>query len=359
MPKNRLTRECYWATGYRTRMGRLLAEEGAVEACYHCVTRVVERRFAFGSRKGQVAARDRLFVLKTFSEVEFPGPKRTLAPKIFHELFDQNILRRVKDFEPMNPAVIQPVRLNSGDVLPDPEAEGPSPLHKQNGNPAVFADDVKERDGLVVEPRIGPVGIETPLPTAGPQGVALMDGSIQGNHPLHVAGVLPLIAITLETRVTRGHAHQTGDVAAGRSAACEDQVGIQLVVAGMFSHPAHRRLSIPDGGRENRLRALAAFHNHRGKPFHRHRNGDCPVRIMMSTKPSAAVKKYKYRVARGFVVFGSAASDLTAAVFVRAARDCEPQGTGFLCRKPVDAGVFLGDRLPHEDGEAVGRGGGG
>jgi putative transposase len=30
------------------RTGRLLAEEGAVEACYHCVTRVVERRFAFG-----------------------------------------------------------------------------------------------------------------------------------------------------------------------------------------------------------------------------------------------------------------------------------------------------------------------
>jgi hypothetical protein len=33
------------------RMGRLLAEEGAVEACYHCVTRVVERRFAFGDRE--------------------------------------------------------------------------------------------------------------------------------------------------------------------------------------------------------------------------------------------------------------------------------------------------------------------
>jgi putative transposase len=32
-------------------MGRLLAEEGAVEACYHCVTRVVERRFAFGDRE--------------------------------------------------------------------------------------------------------------------------------------------------------------------------------------------------------------------------------------------------------------------------------------------------------------------
>jgi hypothetical protein len=30
------------------RTGRLLAEEGSVEACYHCVTRVVERRFAFG-----------------------------------------------------------------------------------------------------------------------------------------------------------------------------------------------------------------------------------------------------------------------------------------------------------------------
>lgn len=29
-------------------MGRLLAEEGALEACYHCVTRVVDRRFAFG-----------------------------------------------------------------------------------------------------------------------------------------------------------------------------------------------------------------------------------------------------------------------------------------------------------------------
>jgi GNAT superfamily N-acetyltransferase len=41
-----------------------------------------------------------------------------------------------------------------------------------------------------------------------------------------------------------------------------------------------------------------------------------------------------------------------------AARD-GPQGTGFLCQKPVDAGVFLGDRLPHEDGEAVGGGGGG
>jgi putative transposase len=33
------------------RTGRLLAEEGAVEACYHCVTRVVERRFAFGDRE--------------------------------------------------------------------------------------------------------------------------------------------------------------------------------------------------------------------------------------------------------------------------------------------------------------------
>jgi REP element-mobilizing transposase RayT len=33
------------------RMGSLLAEEGAVEACYHCVTRVVERRFAFGDRE--------------------------------------------------------------------------------------------------------------------------------------------------------------------------------------------------------------------------------------------------------------------------------------------------------------------
>jgi hypothetical protein len=33
------------------RMGRLLAEEGAVEACYHCVTRVVERRFAFEERE--------------------------------------------------------------------------------------------------------------------------------------------------------------------------------------------------------------------------------------------------------------------------------------------------------------------
>jgi hypothetical protein len=33
------------------RMGRLLAEEGAVEACCHCVTRVVERRFAFGDRE--------------------------------------------------------------------------------------------------------------------------------------------------------------------------------------------------------------------------------------------------------------------------------------------------------------------
>ncbi len=32
-------------------MGRLLAEEGAVEACYHCVTRVVERRFALGDRE--------------------------------------------------------------------------------------------------------------------------------------------------------------------------------------------------------------------------------------------------------------------------------------------------------------------
>ncbi len=32
-------------------MGRLLAEEGAVEACYHCVTRVVERRFVFGDRE--------------------------------------------------------------------------------------------------------------------------------------------------------------------------------------------------------------------------------------------------------------------------------------------------------------------
>ncbi len=33
------------------RTGRLLAEEGAVEACYHCVTRVVERRFVFGARE--------------------------------------------------------------------------------------------------------------------------------------------------------------------------------------------------------------------------------------------------------------------------------------------------------------------
>jgi putative transposase len=33
------------------RTGRLLAEEGSVEACYHCVTRVVERRFAFGDRE--------------------------------------------------------------------------------------------------------------------------------------------------------------------------------------------------------------------------------------------------------------------------------------------------------------------
>lgn len=28
-----------------------MAEEGALEACYHCVTRVVERRFAFGDRE--------------------------------------------------------------------------------------------------------------------------------------------------------------------------------------------------------------------------------------------------------------------------------------------------------------------
>jgi REP element-mobilizing transposase RayT len=33
------------------RTGRLLAGEGALEACYHCVTRVVERRFAFGARE--------------------------------------------------------------------------------------------------------------------------------------------------------------------------------------------------------------------------------------------------------------------------------------------------------------------
>ncbi len=49
--ENPLTRECSWAIGYRIRMGRLLAEEGAVEACYHCVTRVVERRFVFGERE--------------------------------------------------------------------------------------------------------------------------------------------------------------------------------------------------------------------------------------------------------------------------------------------------------------------
>jgi pimeloyl-ACP methyl ester carboxylesterase len=34
-------------------------------------------------------------------------------------------------------------------------------------------------------------------------------------------------------------------------------------------------------------------------------------------------------------------------------------GTDKLCKKPVDEGVVLGDRLPHEDGEAVGGGGGG
>jgi hypothetical protein len=34
-------------------MGRLFAEEGAVEARSHCVTRVVERRFAFGDRGKQ------------------------------------------------------------------------------------------------------------------------------------------------------------------------------------------------------------------------------------------------------------------------------------------------------------------
>ncbi len=28
-----------------------MAEEGAVEACYHCATPVVERRFAFGDRE--------------------------------------------------------------------------------------------------------------------------------------------------------------------------------------------------------------------------------------------------------------------------------------------------------------------
>ena len=33
------------------RTGRLLAGERALEACYHCVTRVVERRFAFGDRE--------------------------------------------------------------------------------------------------------------------------------------------------------------------------------------------------------------------------------------------------------------------------------------------------------------------
>jgi hypothetical protein len=32
-------------------MGRLLAEEGAVNACYHCVTRIIEKRFAFGDRE--------------------------------------------------------------------------------------------------------------------------------------------------------------------------------------------------------------------------------------------------------------------------------------------------------------------
>jgi len=34
-------------------------------------------------------------------------------------------------------------------------------------------------------------------------------------------------------------------------------------------------------------------------------------------------------------------------------------GTDKLYKKPVDAGVVLGERLPHEDGEAVGGGGGG
>jgi putative transposase len=46
-----LTRVGMWTTGDLMRTGRLLAEEGAAEACYHCVTRVVDRRFAFGERE--------------------------------------------------------------------------------------------------------------------------------------------------------------------------------------------------------------------------------------------------------------------------------------------------------------------
>ena len=43
------------------------------------------------------------------------------------------------------------------------------------------------------------------------------------------------------------------------------------------------------------------------------------------------------------------------------ARSCvrEALGTDKLYKKSVDAGVVLGDRLLHEDGEAVGGGGGG
>ena len=37
--------------------------------------------------------------------------------------------------------------------------------------------------------------------------------------------------------------------------------------------------------------------------------------------------------------------------------DREALGTDKLYKKPVDEGVVLGDRLPHEDGEAVGGGG--
>ena len=48
LSQSALIRRAMWASGESMRTRRVLAEEGSPGACYHCVTRLVDRRFALG-----------------------------------------------------------------------------------------------------------------------------------------------------------------------------------------------------------------------------------------------------------------------------------------------------------------------
>ncbi len=48
-----------WVRGESMRARRVLAEEGSQGACYRCVTRVVDRRFALGDHPEKGTVRDR------------------------------------------------------------------------------------------------------------------------------------------------------------------------------------------------------------------------------------------------------------------------------------------------------------